>query len=127
MQRRARGVLVGNVGKLEAGIPVLPDARPDAGLLDVAGLAPTTMRDWAALALRVVRHRRPEWRMFETFRTASVRVEVDPAQPFELDGDSCGTTADVTVTLLPGHLLIYAPIDATTDGAAAVSTSERRR
>ncbi|GAC1380695.1 MAG: diacylglycerol kinase family protein [Acidimicrobiales bacterium] len=126
VQRTGRGILVGNVGKLEAGIPVLPDARPDDGLLDVAVLAPTTLRDWAALALRVVRHRRPERRMFETFRTASVRVEVDPPQPFELDGDSCGTIGDVTVTLLPGHLRIYAPIDTTLDGTAVASTSEQR-
>ena len=126
VERTARGVLVGNVGKLEAGIPVLPDARPDDGLLDVAVLAPTTLRDWALLALRVVRRRRPERRMFETFRTASVRVEVRPPQPFELDGDSCGTTGDVTITLLARHLSIYAPVDATSPDAAAASTSEER-
>ncbi|GAC1544544.1 MAG: hypothetical protein NVS3B12_33310 [Acidimicrobiales bacterium] len=126
VERTARGVLVGNVGKLEAGIPVLPDARPDDGLLDVAVLAPTTLRDWASLALRVVRRRRPERRMFETFRTASVRVEVRPPQPFELDGDSCGTTGDVTISLLARHLSIYAPVDATLPDASAVSTSEGR-
>ncbi|GAC1317625.1 MAG: diacylglycerol kinase family protein [Acidimicrobiales bacterium] len=126
VERTARGVLIGNVGKLEAGIPVLPDARPDDGLLDIAVLAPATLRDWASLAQRVVRRRRPERRIFETFRTASVRVEVHPPQPFELDGDSCGTTGDVAITLLTHQLRIYAPVDTTSDAASVASTSEGR-
>ena len=49
---RGIGVLVGNVGQLQAGITLMPDAHPDDGLLDVwcwaphrAGLAGTGLAD----------------------------------------------------------------------------------
>ena len=50
IRRRAIGVLVGNVGQLEAGITLLPEAVPDDGMLDVIVLAPRTPSDWPVLA-----------------------------------------------------------------------------
>ena len=119
-ERVARGVLVGNVGRLEAGLPVLPDARPDDGLFDIAVLAPVTLRDWAGLAIRIVARSRPRRQTFETMRSATVRIHVDPAQPVEFDGDSCSTSTDISVELLAGALTVFAP-------AAAPGGSEAPR
>jgi len=121
VERRAQGVLIGNVGRLEAGLPVLPDARPDDGLIDVAVLAPTSLRDWAALGARIVARRRPQRRVLETFRTSRLRIEATPAQPIEFDGDVCGTEHDVTVRVDPGALHVYAP--PVKDGAPATLAS----
>jgi diacylglycerol kinase family enzyme len=49
-RRRARAVLVGNVGRLQGGLRLLPDAEPDDGDMDVAILAPRHLGQWAALA-----------------------------------------------------------------------------
>ena len=47
----AIGVLVGNVGQLEAGITLMPDASPDDGQLDVLVLAPRTAEGLAGAGL----------------------------------------------------------------------------
>ena len=54
---RALGVLVGNVGQLQGGMAVLPDADPADGLLDVIVLAPHGWRGIVVLAWRIMRHR----------------------------------------------------------------------
>ena len=54
LRRSARTVLVGNVGRLQGGLELLPDAAADDGLLDVVVVAPRTLRDWIRLAWRIV-------------------------------------------------------------------------
>ncbi|MEO7285839.1 MAG: diacylglycerol kinase family protein, partial [Jatrophihabitantaceae bacterium] len=49
VRHRAIGVLVGNVGDLQGGITLLPDARPDDGQLDVITLSPHGLLDWPVL------------------------------------------------------------------------------
>ena len=49
IKRRARMVLVGNVGALQAGMQLLPGAEPDDGLLDVVVFAPYGMAASQAL------------------------------------------------------------------------------
>ena len=46
LRRRARTVLVGNVGRLQGGVNLLPDAEPDNGQMDVAVLAPRNLGHW---------------------------------------------------------------------------------
>ena len=54
-RHRARTVLIGNVGYLQAGMPLLPDAAIDDGVLDVVLLHPSRFLSWIPLAVRVLR------------------------------------------------------------------------
>ena len=54
VRRRARTVVIGNVGTLQANIPLLPDAVPDDGLIDAVVLAPRRISQWPRLALSLV-------------------------------------------------------------------------
>ena len=47
LHRRVRTVVVGNVGKLQGNIPLLPDAQPDDGVLDVVVISIRNVLDWA--------------------------------------------------------------------------------
>ena len=51
--RRARMVVAGNVGAIQGGLRLLPDARPDDGLLDLVLFDPRGPLDWLR-ALRVL-------------------------------------------------------------------------
>jgi diacylglycerol kinase family enzyme len=108
IRRRARTVLVGNVGKLQGGIPLLPDAEPDDGWLDVAVLTPYTIRHWLAMAWGVLRRRRDVARM-ETFRARHVEVFSNRPQPRELDGDLIEPARTLDVTIRPAALWLCVP------------------
>jgi len=95
--RRARSVLVANVGTLQGGLRLLPDAAPDDGLLDVAVLMPPRRRNWLPLAWAIIRHR-PTAPVLETFQARHVEISSDTEQPRELDGDP----------IEPGHVLTAA-------------------
>jgi YegS/Rv2252/BmrU family lipid kinase len=110
MRRRARTVLVGNVGRLQGGIPLLPDAEPDDGYLDVAVLTPHNLRHWLSLAWGVLRRRRDIARM-ETFQARRVEVTSGREQPRELDGDVIAPARSLTVTIRPRALCLCVPED----------------
>ncbi|NJP33405.1 diacylglycerol kinase [Micromonospora sp. HSS6-12] len=86
LRRRARSVLVANVGRLQGGVRLLTGAEPDDGYLDVAVLTPRTLRHWLALGWAVVRRQDRVPRM-EVFRGRRVEITSNRPQPRELDGD----------------------------------------
>jgi diacylglycerol kinase family enzyme len=108
LTRRARTVLVANVGRLQGGIPLLPDALPDDGELDIAVLTPNTLSHWVALAWGVVR-RRPRPPRMETFRAKRVEVISDRMQPREADGDVIEPGRRLIVTIRPNALTVCVP------------------
>jgi diacylglycerol kinase family enzyme len=108
LRRRARTVLVANVGRLQGGVPLLPDARPDDGCLDVAVITPHTIGHWLALAWGVLRRQRRVARM-ETFRARRVEVRSDRPQARELDGDLIEPDRGLAVAVRPGALWVCLP------------------
>jgi YegS/Rv2252/BmrU family lipid kinase len=110
VERTGQGVLVGNLGRLQGGLPVMPDARPDDGLLDVAVLQTRTVADWLALAVRVLlRHRRKDPQL-ELFQARRVEIGCDRPQPVERDGDPLDTPRDhLVIEVVPGALTLCVP------------------
>lgn len=108
MQRRARSVLVANMGSLQAGVQLLRTAEPDDGVLDVAVLAPRTLRHWLAMAASVLVRRRKVPHM-ELFTARSVRIRASRPQPRELDGDVIDAGSELAVEIVPRALLVCVP------------------
>jgi len=110
VRRRARTVLVANVGKLQGGIPLLPDAQPDDGWLDVAVLSPHTLRHWLAMAWGVLRRRERVPRL-QILRARQVEVSSSRPQPRELDGDLIEPSRALSVRIRPAALWLCVNID----------------
>jgi diacylglycerol kinase (ATP) len=93
-------VFVGNVKEYGTGIPVLPDARPDDGLLDVCVLPCQSHEDLLRLALHVAagEHQGTEGAVYRKARRISVTAR--KPVPVQLDGDAAGTTP-LDIELLP--------------------------
>lgn len=109
LHRRVRSVIVGNVGKLQAGIPLLPDAEPDDGQLDVVVIAPRHVLDWMRVGSRVVRRAHVPDRKMERFRARRVLIEASRTQPRQLDGDIIEESRAMEITIEPDALAVRVP------------------
>jgi YegS/Rv2252/BmrU family lipid kinase len=105
---RASALIVGNVGWLRGGLPLLPDARPDDGMLDAVVLTTHGLTGWLATAAAIAL-RRPARDQIYRVQFTELQVTLDHEQPWELDGEVMGSTRQLTVTAQPGALLLRMP------------------
>ncbi|GAB7040378.1 MULTISPECIES: diacylglycerol/lipid kinase family protein [Catenuloplanes] len=110
--RRARSVIVGNVGRLQGGMRLLHDARPDDGLLDIAILSPRTLWHWATLGWGLLLRRRSVPRV-EILTAARIDIRSTRVQPRQLDGDLIAPGNQLLITVRPNALLLCVPQPAT--------------
>jgi YegS/Rv2252/BmrU family lipid kinase len=108
VRRRASGIIVGNVGWLQGGVPLLPDAEPDDGRLDVLVLTARGWTGWLALAARVLLRRRAAGHAARLVVT-ELRIEADRPQPWQLDGEVIGSTSRLVIAVQAGRLLLRGP------------------
>ncbi|MGI8899358.1 MAG: diacylglycerol kinase family protein [Nocardioides sp.] len=108
-RHRARTVVIGNVGYLQAGMPLLPDAAIDDGILDVVILHPRRFLSWVPLVVRVLSKgkRTDDTINRMTGRKVSIRTTVET--PRQLDGDSIGMGKELHAEVEHGRLLVRVP------------------
>ncbi|MEU9139554.1 diacylglycerol kinase family protein [Streptomyces sp. NPDC048404] len=125
-RRTARMVLVANVGTVQGGVTLLPDARPNDGLLDLLVLDPRGPGGWLRALRTLLRGRTTPRRPstvraltaegddhhglpveFFTFRRAELTF--DAPQSRELDGDPVSPGRRLTAEVRPGALTVLLP------------------
>ncbi len=106
---RARTVLVGNVGFLQAGMPLLPDAAIDDGVLDVVILHPRKFLSWIPLAVRVLAKSTTVDELIDRRTGSRVRIKASADTPRQLDGDSIGVGRELWMECIHGRLLVRVP------------------
>jgi YegS/Rv2252/BmrU family lipid kinase len=106
LHRRLRTVVVGNVGRLQGNFPLLPDAEPDDGILDIVVIATRNVLDWARVGGRVLRRANVPDRRMERFTAKHVRIEASQRQPRQLDGDVIEDSRTMDITVEPGALKV---------------------
>ncbi|MGD0702410.1 MAG: diacylglycerol kinase family protein [Trebonia sp.] len=109
IERTARSVVVGNSGLLPGGFNLLPDARLDDGVLDVAVLAPHGPLGWPRLATRVLTHSRHQDRMLERLQARRVEITSQVTLPREVDGEVISPGRTLTVRVQPSALTVRIP------------------
>ena len=105
---RANALIAGNVGWLRGGLPLLPDARPDDGMLDAVVLIAGGLTGWLSAAADILL-RRPAHRGTYRIQFTKLQVTLGRAEPWELDGEVMGSTRRLTVEAQPGALLLRMP------------------
>jgi len=117
-------IIVGNCGLLPGGLLLMPDAKPDDGILDIAALRPRGPLGWAkvwrkvawengvlrksALGRKIIDLSRDVKDV--TYLTGtSLRMTVESPQEFQLDGDEFGEAKTVRTWVDPGSLTVKVP------------------
>ena len=106
---RARTVLVGNVGQLQGGLPLLPDADPSDGILDVILIAPHTVADWVTTAWRIVRRRTTTDGRLQRCRARRVELHTRRPHPRQFDGEVLPSSRSLHATVDAAALLVKVP------------------
>ncbi|MGZ0146776.1 diacylglycerol/lipid kinase family protein [Kribbella sp. WER1] len=108
VRRRARTVVIGNVGTLQANIPLLPDAEPDDGQVDLVVLAPRRISHWPRLVLGLVI---TSWRErhIERFTGRRIQVRADRTVRRQLDGDTISDGRSLVAEADPSALVVRVP------------------
>ncbi len=108
VRRRARSVIIGNVGRLQGGVRLLADAEPDNGQMDVAVLAPRTLGHWVQTAWGVLRHPHRVAHL-DVLRASRITVVSDREERRQVDGDVIEPGRTLTVTVRPQALELCVP------------------
>jgi diacylglycerol kinase family enzyme len=118
---RAHTVIVGNSGSLTAGLLLLPAAVVDDGLLDAVILRPGGGAGWTNIGYRLTFNRAlhrtglgrfvgrltPEPRAIRYAQARKLWARFPEPQQIQLDGDSNGLVAAVTLTIQPHALTLH--------------------
>lgn len=100
--------IVANVGMLQAGIQLLPNARADDGLLDLLCAEASGPVAWAGLAGQVVTRAS---NIGGLVRDQGRRIVLEMAEPiaYEADGDTLGTCSRLEARIVAGAARVMLP------------------
>lgn len=104
-----RTVLIGNCGRLQGGLELLPDADPSDGLLDVAVVSARRPRDLAVLLVRGLRRTHRRDRRLITYQASKVVVRAATSQPRQADGDLVAPGHVLAASVRPAALVVQVP------------------
>ncbi|EFG64369.1 diacylglycerol kinase catalytic domain-containing protein [Streptomyces sp. SPB074] len=122
LRREARMILAANVGTLQGGVRIVPDAAPDDGYLDLLVLDPRGAGGWLRTLRTLLRHQDTtatgrEPHPVEYFRFRHAELTFATPQPREYDGESAAHGTRLMLSVLPGALTVLVPRE---EGAAPV-------
>jgi diacylglycerol kinase (ATP) len=106
VRRAVRGVVVGNVGRLQAGVALLPGAVPDDGRLDLVLLAPRGLVDWGRVVIRLLTHSSREDRALSRHTVRRLQLRADRPTQAQLDGETAGAVTSLLIEVSPGALVV---------------------
>ena len=108
-KHRARTVVIGNVGQLQGGMPLIPGAEIDDGLIDVVLLHPQRFLSWVPLSYRIITKRPHVDETVMRLRGRTVHVRATAENPRQLDGDPIAEGRELLARCAQGRLLVRVP------------------
>lgn len=129
-------LLIGNCGALPGNVLIMPEAKIDDGLLDIAAMRPRNLWGWIRVGTAVVwengvlRKSRAGRRLLAAdkrvrvlryFQGRRADLRFEKPEEFEIDGESMGLVTTLSVRVEPASLIVRVPRDVSADRAGLVS------
>ncbi|WP_369045020.1 diacylglycerol/lipid kinase family protein [Sinomonas sp. P10A9] len=109
LERRQRGVMVGNCGQIQGDVEVFPGAVPDDGILDVLAVAPRGLLGWLRVAGSLLGRVRRRSTDLGHFTGTALRISAEQPHDVQFDGDHFGTGRTLSARVDPGALTVRVP------------------
>ncbi|MBW8172796.1 diacylglycerol kinase family lipid kinase [Ornithinimicrobium sp. Arc0846-15] len=109
VHRKMRTIIIGNVGKLQGGVVLLPEAASDNGRLDAIVLAPKGVSEWATVATQIATRHKYGHDRVERFNSERFLVKTGKPVQVQLDGDTLGQAIELDVKVNPASLVVRLP------------------
>ena len=109
---KASSVLVGNVGKLFAGVEAFEDARPDDGKLELGVVTAEGLLEWTRTIARTAVGSSTASPFVQTTKASSIEVKFDRKVLYELDGGDRKPVKSLNVEVEPAAITVCVPADA---------------
>ncbi|WP_462418862.1 diacylglycerol/lipid kinase family protein [Kytococcus sp. Marseille-QA3725] len=103
---KVRSVVFGNVGKVQGGVAVLPEARIDDGRLDTLVVSPRGITGWAGVVAAMVTRGHLGGDHASYFQSDEVDVRLSEPTRAQLDGDGIGHVTRIAGRVLPACLTV---------------------
>ena len=112
ISRRAKSVVIANMGKITGGLEAVPTASPDDGKLDVGVLKAETLGQWLRLLGYAILGRTQDAPDFDVYQARHIVLETSFPEPIQFDGEDGGRARKVTVEIVPKAVRVMLPEDA---------------
>lgn len=100
--------LVANVGAVPGQITIVPDARPDDGILDVLVASPSNVLEWGAITTRILAGSN-DHPGIERGQGRHIVIEASEPVAYQIDGDALGKCRRFEATVLPAAVVLMVP------------------
>lgn len=108
-RRRAMLAMVGNVGELTGNITLIPEAKPDDGMVDVFVASPHRLTHWIRVVIRLVFRHRHSNDSIDQWRGRRVEMRLRRRENYQLDGDVVGECLSLVAEVQPDALHVRVP------------------
>ncbi len=108
-RRKAKSVLLANMGQITGGVSIFPTASPNDGLIDVGILKAATLAHWTHLMGSALLGRTQHDPALEMYQARTVTITTRRPQPVQFDGEAEGRTRSLTVEVVPKAVHVLLP------------------
>ena len=106
ISRKAQMCLIGNVGRLQGDVELIPDALADDGFLDVLVVSPRRLVHWFRFLVQLFGRKHHSETRVDHVKGTKVTVELDDPAKYQLDGDVEGSCRRLRAEVVPGALTV---------------------